>query len=120
MDKTGKWLHCKETIRFKEHWCCSECDRDIIENPIHRNTVTGEFQNFEYCPYCGIKMEKDDLGVVVEEYVNCKVCIHRNVCFGFWESDVVTNEKERSIECMSDHWSLNCENFALDITFGCD
>ena len=51
------WIHSKETPDFREHWTCSHCNHDIIENPKFKNRVTGESLNFEWCPYCGEKIE---------------------------------------------------------------
>lgn len=56
----ASWIHSEETSDFKEHWTCSNCNHDIIENPIFKNKITGEPLNFEWCPYCGSKMIKED------------------------------------------------------------
>lgn len=42
---------------------------------------------------------------------NCNRCIHKNVCFNFWQSDIVTCEDERNVDSMSDSWSCDCENY---------
>ena len=55
----ASWIHSKETPDFMEHWTCSHCNHDITENPKFKNRVTGESLNFEWCPYCGSKMSKE-------------------------------------------------------------
>lgn len=56
LSKEANWIHSKETPYFMEHWTCSNCNHDIIENPEFKNRITGEPLNFVYCPYCGSKM----------------------------------------------------------------
>lgn len=55
----ANWIHSKETPNFMEHWTCSNCKHDIIENPVFKNRITGEPLNFEWCPYCGSKMNME-------------------------------------------------------------
>ena len=63
--KKGHWIYSKETARFKEHWTCSCCKHDIIENPKFKNWITGESLDFIFCPMCGAKMAES-------EEVKCK------------------------------------------------
>lgn len=44
---------------------------------------------------------------------NCNRCIHKNVCFDFWQSDMVTCEEERNVECMNDSWSCDCKHYEM-------
>ena len=55
--KAGHWIHCPETERFLEHWSCSICGHDIIENPRYKNFITGERLDFVFCPFCGSQMQ---------------------------------------------------------------
>lgn len=70
----ANWIHCNpkvcEDSIFSEHWCCSECGKDITENPRFINKRTGEILDFYYCPYCGVEMLRpfDDKRVMVTEH----------------------------------------------------
>lgn len=70
------WIHCPpkadERNIFVEHWSCSECGKDIVENPRFVNIRTGEIWDFNYCPYCGVEMLHPFHGkrVMVCEYVD--------------------------------------------------
>lgn len=44
---------------------------------------------------------------------NCIRCIHKNVCFDFWQSDMVTCDDERNIACMNESWSCNCKHYKI-------
>lgn len=64
------WVHCPETKRFKEHWCCSNCDGDVTENPRYYNNILEKALDFTTCPYCGEKMSiAEDNRVQILEYV---------------------------------------------------
>lgn len=51
------WLYSPETEECLEHWTCSNCMHDIIENPRFKNRSSGNRTDFAFCPYCGIRME---------------------------------------------------------------
>lgn len=54
------WIHTKESKIYYEHWKCSNCTHDILENPRFKNiNEEGVSLDFKYCPYCGSRMEEE-------------------------------------------------------------
>lgn len=54
------WIHTKESKIYYEHWKCSNCMHDILENPRFKNiNEKGVSLDFKYCPYCGSRMDDE-------------------------------------------------------------